>query len=153
MGYSSPKFTWMRGLSPSTRKKARLDRALCNTEWRVKFQEGVVRHLLQACSDHSPLLISTGGFSPSALSSKPFRFQASWTTHDQFEAVVQENWHSSSPLVPKLQNLTVVLTTWNKEVFGNLFRRKRKLWARLEGIQQRMEAGAPRYLLKLERRL
>jgi len=45
------------------------------------------------------------------------------------------------------------LSTWNKEVFGNLFRRKRKLWARIEGLQRRLATGAPRYLLKLERKL
>jgi len=50
------------GVSPATRKQARLDRALCNLEWREKFQEGCVWHLLQAGSDHSPLLIATGGF-------------------------------------------------------------------------------------------
>jgi len=55
--------------------------------------------------------------------------------------------------MPKLSELAVVLTTWNKEVFGNLFRRKRKLWARLEGIQRKIAEGAPRHILKLERRL
>jgi len=38
-------------------------------------------------------------------------------------------------------------------VFGNLFCRKRKIWGRIEGIQRQLAAGAPRYLLKLERRL
>ena len=58
VGYSGPKFTWARGLSAATRKETRLDRALCNAAWRVKFQDGTVRHL-QAGSNHSPLLIST----------------------------------------------------------------------------------------------
>jgi len=34
----------------------------------------------------------------------------------------------------KLDKLAATLTTWNKEVFGNLFYRKRNLWAWLEGI-------------------
>jgi len=55
--------------------------------------------------------------------------------------------------VSNLYNLAAELSTWNKEVFGNLFRRKRKLWGRIEGIQRRLAAGAPLYLLKLERRL
>ena len=39
LGFPSPKFTWARGLSLQTRKQARLDRALCNIEWRSRFQE------------------------------------------------------------------------------------------------------------------
>jgi len=58
-----------------------------------------------------------------------------------------------SPLVPKLSHLASNLSTWNKEVFGNLFKRKRTLWARIEGLQRRLNMGAPRYLLKLERKL
>ena len=47
MGFSGPKFTWSGGKSWSTRKNARLDRPLCNTLWRARFQEGAVRHLIQ----------------------------------------------------------------------------------------------------------
>ena len=153
LGFSGPKFTWARGLSPNTRKEARLDRALCNSEWQVRFQDGTVQHLLQACSDHSPLLIATGSRTHTTLPGKPFRFQAAWATHDQFEDVVKTNWNSPSPLMPKLTELALSMSKWNKEVFGNLFRRKRKIWARLAGVQRHIEGGAPRYLLKLERRL
>ena len=99
----------------------RLVWTLCNLEWREKFQEGCVPHLLQAGSDHSPLLIATGGFTRAERSSKPFRFLAAWATHDQFETVVKDTWAPNLPLVPKLDNLAKTLTTWNKEVFGNQF--------------------------------
>jgi len=118
-----------------------------------EVQDGAVRHLLQACSDHSPLLISTGGFPQTGMTSKPFRFQVAWATHNQFEDVVRASWCSPFPLMPKLLELAAALTMWNKEVFGNLFRRKRKLWARLAGIQRRIMVGTLRYILKLERRL
>ena len=84
---------------------------------------------------------------------KPFRFKAAWVSHNQFENVVKENWRSYIPLVPKLTKLATTLSAWNKEVFGNLFCRKRKIWARIEGIQRSLDTGAPHYLLKLERRL
>ena len=58
LGFSGPKFKWARGLTQATRKEARLDRALCNMEWRLHFPNGAVHHLIQAGSDHSPLLIS-----------------------------------------------------------------------------------------------
>ena len=153
LGYSGPKFTWARGLTPATRKEARLDRALCNVAWCVKFQEGTVRHLLQACSDHSPLLISTKCPPYAVNMPRPFRFQVAWTKHSQFEGVVASEWHSTGSIVPKTKQLALTLTKWNKEVFGNLFRRKRNLWSRIEGIQKRLAVGAPSHLLKLERRL
>jgi len=59
LGFSGPKFIWTRGQNRDTVKQACLDRALCNVEWRTRFQEGVVRLLLQSHSDHVPLLIST----------------------------------------------------------------------------------------------
>lgn len=74
LGYSGPKFTWSRGRDWSTIKKARLDRALCNTAWRLKFQEGAVRHLMKAQSDHAPILIATTGFIHLAQATKPFHF-------------------------------------------------------------------------------
>ena len=84
---------------------------------------------------------------------KPFRFQVAWASHQQIEEVIRTNWSSSNRLVPKLHSLASALSLWNKESFGNLFQRKRKLWARIEGVQRRLAAGAPQYLLKLERRL
>ena len=90
LGFSGPKFTWTRVVSRDTRKEARLDRALCNDAWHAKFLEGAVRHLIQACSDHSSLLIATGGFSKLPKPQAPFRFQVVWTSHTQFEQLVTD---------------------------------------------------------------
>ncbi|KAJ8447113.1 hypothetical protein Cgig2_022842 [Carnegiea gigantea] len=35
LGFSGPKFTWVWGINQTTRKCARVDPALCNTEWRT----------------------------------------------------------------------------------------------------------------------
>lgn len=40
MGFSETKFTWERG-----GVKERLDRALCNAQWRLKYEEASVLHL------------------------------------------------------------------------------------------------------------
>ncbi|KAJ8431281.1 hypothetical protein Cgig2_007614 [Carnegiea gigantea] len=153
LGFSGPKFTWSRGRCWETRKCARLDRALCKREWRTRFQEGAVRHLIQSHSDHNPLLISTLGFTSQSRGKKPFRFQGAWMTHQDFDQVIRANWQTQVPIIPNLANLATVLTKWNREIFGNLFRRKRQLWGRIEGIQRSTENGGPRYLLKLEEHL
>ena len=45
------------------------------------------------------------------------------------------------------------LQLWNKECFGNIFRRKIRLRARLEGIQKQLSSNHSDHLLKLERKL
>jgi len=64
LGFTGPQFTWSRGPNSETKKCARLDRGLCNQEWRLLFEEAGVHHLLQNQSDHCPILISPYGFVP-----------------------------------------------------------------------------------------
>lgn len=66
---------------------------------------------------------------------------------------MKEKWCPNYPLQANLNNLASELKVWNREIFGNLFVRKRKLWARIEGIQRSLATGGPSYLLKLERKL
>jgi len=85
LGYLGPPFTWNRGNNPATRKSARLDRALCNHQWRLWFEEASIRHLLQNNSDHCPLLISLYSNVPIQRAHRPFRFHAAWLTNENFE--------------------------------------------------------------------
>lgn len=62
LGFTGPKYTWSRGKTIENRKCARLDRALCNVEWRMLFPEATMKHLLTFNSDHCPLLVNTNGF-------------------------------------------------------------------------------------------
>ncbi|KAF5934116.1 hypothetical protein HYC85_030287 [Camellia sinensis] len=39
----------------------RLDRAMCNSDWRTMLPEATVRVLPRAYSDHSPLIVYTQG--------------------------------------------------------------------------------------------
>ena len=66
---------------------------------------------------------------------------------------MRKNWRPQDTLSSTLKGLATQLTEWNREVFGNLFGRKRRLWARLEGIQHSLVAGGPHYLRKLEMKL
>ena len=44
-------------------------------------------------------------------------------------------------------------TTWNKEVFGNIFIRKKKILARLNGAQKAMASSPLAFLIALEKDL
>ncbi|KAJ8444213.1 LOW QUALITY PROTEIN: hypothetical protein Cgig2_028094 [Carnegiea gigantea] len=151
LGFSGPKFTWARAQNPETKKSARLDRALCNLEWRARFPEGGVRHLVRNQSDHAPILVSTKGFTTRPIGPKPFRFQAAWLLHQGFDEEICHAWRYASESA--LCDLAEHLMVWNEEKFENLFQRRRLLWCRIEGIQNRLAKGGPRYLLKLKRKL
>ncbi|KAF5934299.1 hypothetical protein HYC85_030470 [Camellia sinensis] len=62
-GCASPQLTWSNNRKGWANTMARLDRALCNTEWQITFPDGAVRNLLRTYSDHSP----TDGAHPSNL--------------------------------------------------------------------------------------
>ncbi|KAJ8442674.1 hypothetical protein Cgig2_003718 [Carnegiea gigantea] len=121
--------------------------------WGLKFQEGGIKHWVWTQSDHAPILISTSGFSTRTSETKPFLFQATWMLRKGFDNLLRQFWAPSSSLNESLKRLTERLNNWNMNVLGNLFRNKRKLWGRIEGVQKRLDEGRPRHLLKLEKRL
>ncbi|XP_021726905.1 uncharacterized protein LOC110694051 [Chenopodium quinoa] len=73
--FSGPSHTWARGNSYDTYQSARLDRALCNSEWGLRFDLARVKHFASAAIRPYPLFISPNGFSPLSNISKPFAFK------------------------------------------------------------------------------
>nr|POE68956.1 hypothetical protein CFP56_69615 [Quercus suber] len=81
--------------------------------------------------DHCPLLLSLlPNLGQRGL--RPFRFQPMWLSHDGFPGVVREAWEGNSQDVCfAVENFTRKAKTWNKEVFGDIFWKKRNLTVRL----------------------
>ncbi|XP_019177850.1 PREDICTED: uncharacterized protein LOC109173044 [Ipomoea nil] len=123
LGFSGPKFTWMRGLNSPNFKGARLDRALCNIEWRLRFSEA------------------------------EFRFNAAWCSHPDYQNCVLRNWNPKVDLDHNLKALTKQLGEWNKQVFGNIHQRKRCVLARLSGVQRCLAIQQRANLISLDRKL
>ncbi|XP_074299787.1 uncharacterized protein LOC141630954 [Silene latifolia] len=153
LAFTGPNHTWARGNSMETRQSARLDRALCNSDWGIQFEEAMVRHLPAISSDHCPLFISPNGFVPLSAVNRPFRFQGCWLTHEDFKIFIDTNWPSEGIFPTRLDELSHKLQTWNEEVFGNIFRKKRELMARIEGCQRELSKTRVSHLIKLEVRL
>ncbi|XP_019198076.1 PREDICTED: uncharacterized protein LOC109191857 [Ipomoea nil] len=131
MGFSGARLTWMRGSEPV--KGARLDRALCNVEWRHRFPEATVRHLPRVASDHTPILLQSNGRG-GPRGPDTFRFQAAWLTNDSFKEVIHKTWAPSHALQRNIAKVRDELTVWNREVFGSIEGRKKNLLARIGGI-------------------
>ncbi|XP_019170452.1 PREDICTED: uncharacterized protein LOC109166023 [Ipomoea nil] len=135
LGFVGPQLTWVREADATTRKGARLDRALCDMPWRQRFPEAEVRHLPRIASDHTPLLIQTEAKGGSSTDFR-FRFQAAWMTNDSLSEVVNRAWHPNEDIVQNIQQVQAGLTEWNKNVFGSIEAKKRILLARIGGIQK-----------------
>ncbi|XP_019184648.1 PREDICTED: uncharacterized protein LOC109179603 [Ipomoea nil] len=139
MGFSGARLTWMRGSEPE--KGARLDRALCNVEWRHRFPEATVRHLPRVASDHTPILLHSDGRG-GPRGPDTFRFQAAWLTNDSFKEVIHKTWAPGHALQRNIAMVRDELTVWNREVFGNIEGRKMNLLARIGGIQRHQSSQA-----------
>lgn len=133
--------TWARGLTPETRVSARLDRALCNSEWGLRFEHAKVKHLPAIASDHSPLFISPNGFTPLHSINRPFRFKAVWLTHENFQEFIHAKWKNNVPIADSLATLADDLQCWNRDVFRNIFRQKQSLLARIAGVQKALSTN------------
>ncbi|KAL7218868.1 hypothetical protein ACSBR2_012022 [Camellia fascicularis] len=126
LGCTGPRLTWTNNRKGWANTMVRLDRAMCNTEWRATFPIGLVQNLPRTDSDHSPLMIFTQGKVPPSPRGNSFKFMAAWISHMDFQSVVESNWTNSPPhLMDKLEKLACKASEWNKDKFGNIFRNKR----------------------------
>ncbi|CAN1177927.1 LINE-1 retrotransposable element ORF2 protein [Linum perenne] len=129
--FQGPRFTWARN-----NVSVRLDRALVNCNWLNRFPESKVLHLHKLKSDHRPIVLRSHNqvYSPN---SKPFRFISAWLTHASFSHVIKRKWCKGTDLPFALNNLSKDLCQWNKFVFGNIFRRKKRLTEELKRAENR----------------
>lgn len=84
---------------------------------------------------------------------KPFRYLASWLTHDSFADLVKDNWKDINDWNGNIDTFTRVVKEWNKNVFGNISLRKNRLLDRLHGIARSLENGFNPYLQNLQKKL
>ncbi|XP_057746094.1 uncharacterized protein LOC130965343 [Arachis stenosperma] len=153
LGFIGSRFTW-RGPQWEGQKRVfkRLDRGLANNQWRTIFHDATVEVLTRRRSNHHPLLIKTERVTHIA-NNKPFRFEAMWTLHPEFQNCFNDSWNNQASLCSALNKLKEDLQEWNKKSFGNIFKTKRRLLNRIEGIQRSNSYGRNLYLEDLEQKL
>ncbi|KAI9117386.1 hypothetical protein K1719_011552 [Acacia pycnantha] len=128
METSGPFYTWKgpkwEGLE---RVFKRLDRCLCNVSWLELFEDAKVRVIPRIGSDHHPLLIKMIVDRPRA-ESRTFRYEMAWQMHGDFEPFLRHSWKDSKELNDMVDILQHDLKQWNKEVFGRLELRKKRIY-------------------------
>lgn len=86
-------FTWMNHREGDDLVKERLDRVLCNWNWRIFFPEAEVFALPAVGSDHSPLVLNTEARLPSK--GKTFKFEAYWLQEQACWDIIETAWSSA----------------------------------------------------------
>ena len=79
LGCSGPRLTWSNNRGGFANTLVRLDRALANPDWRLRFPEATVCNLPRSYSDHCPMIIRPEGnlnLIPRNNKKSPFRFIA-----------------------------------------------------------------------------
>ncbi|GKV23775.1 hypothetical protein SLEP1_g33471 [Rubroshorea leprosula] len=105
-------------------------------------------------SDHHLVLLCLETPIQRDRNSRPIQFEAAWLTHEDFKQTFTSAWASnSSSLTSAIKSVQEACLNWNKEIFGNLFQRKRHLQGRLEGIQNSIHFPTSRFLQDLEAEL
>ncbi|KAK2650977.1 hypothetical protein Ddye_018466 [Dipteronia dyeriana] len=94
LGFIGSKFTWMTKRGIGEEICERLDKALCSMDWRIHFMEGFMRHLPRLMSDHCPILIQLHSNQIPNNTCKPFRFEALWLKHKDFDELIHNSWQS-----------------------------------------------------------
>lgn len=128
-GYQGCPFTWKGG-----NLLQRLDRLMVNLQWRIRFEEAVVFHLPHFKSDHRMVLMKMKKTVKQNQKRRPFRFMAAWLTHEDFDSFMRNTWRSDLSWNEQINNLQGKLRHWNRDVFGDVFQRKKRLLRRLDRI-------------------
>lgn len=87
------------------------------------------------------------------LYKRNFRYEAMWQMYSDFEEVLRNSWRGNEEIHIKLAHLQQELLGWNKEVFGRIEGRKRRLINRLNGIQISASRRTNPFLVQLEKEL
>ncbi|GKV16524.1 hypothetical protein SLEP1_g27155 [Rubroshorea leprosula] len=135
------KFTWCRLRNGRVVLRERLDRVLFNSGAQILLQGAKVFTLPRIHSDHHPILLDLDTAASQIPVNKPLRFEAAWLSRDEFRSVFHEAWSQHASQLPvAIHHTKEACNSWGKSVFGNIFKKKRLLRARITGIQ-----NSPRY--------
>ncbi|XP_025632512.1 uncharacterized protein [Arachis hypogaea] len=133
LGFKGQPFTWQKGII-----RRQLDRYVTNAAWSQRFSSAVVKHLPKLKSDHVLIFLELWVDSTAASSCRPFRFLASWLTHENFNSMLKTNSKDEISLDQNVTNFMEAAKVWNKEVFGDIHLKKNRILARLNGISLKL---------------
>ena len=80
-----------------------------------------------------------------------FKFQSFWLLDPSSPRVVQQAWNQGLHLQGAMTKFSWDASDWNKVHFGNIFAKKRRIMARLDGTQRSLALRPSHNLVIMER--
>ena len=152
LGFSGPRYTWTNKKDINNLILERIDHFFANPEWCLLYPEAKVSHLLKCHSDHCPILMETHP-TRSIMLDWPFRFQSFWLSDLSFPGIVSQAWVNTRNLEESINRFTKEATYWNKNQFGNIFSKKKRMLARIYGVQRAIARSPSASLINFENQL
>ena len=89
LGFIGYPYTWNNRRLGAANTRERLDRAVANEAWKLKFPEATVMHIISHASDHLPLILQNH-VAPRRQARKEsgFKFEEAWLLWDDCTKVV-----------------------------------------------------------------
>lgn len=132
--------------------RKKLDRCLANPKWLLLFPHSMEKLLVSNNSDHNPILVHCLK-SPSQRK-EAFHFQAAWMNHPDYPPLIDHVWRGTpGDAICKLDEVRDQSILFNKTTFGNIFRKKQQLEARIRGIHRQLDHTVTSDLTRQERML
>lgn len=152
LGFQGPRYTWTNKHGLSSFIQERLDRFFANPGWCVLYLEALVTHLPRCSSDHCPVLLELEPQSSLRLN-RPFKFQSFWLSDNSLPNVARNAWSNYSNLYDSISSFSRSVTEWSRAHFGNIFAKKKRILARLGGIQKALAKRPSDFLINLDKHL
>ncbi|KAL4311947.1 hypothetical protein GQ457_01G028250 [Hibiscus cannabinus] len=144
LGFQGPSFTWKRGLLHQ-----RLDKCLANVVWQNTWPDSFVLHLARMGSNHRPVLLSNV-VRHTRQNSTSFKYLATWQSETSFGDMLRTIWNDNNSLLANVTSFQEQARIWNKDMFGHIGQWKRRLLARIEGVEKALESSNRHQLVELE---
>lgn len=105
----------------------------------MKWQEALVSHLPFFSSDHAPVYLQLSPVVKGDPRRRPFRFEAAWLSHPSFKYLMLCSWNGEISTPEALRDLRLKLKKWNRDVFGDIQKRKDALMKKIKITQELLD--------------
>lgn len=135
-------FTWNNKQGGASQVASKLDRFIISEDLILIGLDMSVFILTFGGLDHWPIQLEASFIG--TPKDKPFRFENVWLTHPDFISNIGRWWVEDIPiqgmnmflLQQRLKHIKHRLKDWNKNEFGNIFKAKKEVEQKLQGINQ-----------------
>jgi len=110
----------------------------------------MVTHLPFVASDHAPLFVQLSPGVAGNPRRRPLRFEEAWLKHTGFQELLSASWRNDISTPKALTGLRETLRRWNREVFGDVKKRKDELISEITKIQEQLDSAPTVALLESE---